>query len=583
MRGTGSLHELCPAEAVTGQYAASALRAAAEGRWGHQVWCDVSPQVAPEHRGGPKVDPSAYVDPQAFVAPDVVVGPNAYVGGGAVLLAGTRVSEGARVDDRAVVGPHTDLGDRVWVGSHAHVRSARVGAGSVIEDTDIALGADPSANSVVVARRIVGDFGDGVNVVPRPLPAAEIPQRSAEGDHDYDRLLEPFPGALVMLGARVAETAFLAPGSVVCPGAVVGPDTHLELGVVVGSGALVRKGASAWRPRADDRRRGRHRRLERGACAGRGRGREGRGVHRPPARSGRGHLVQRAAAGHAAPPRRSAGAAAHLAVGALAAFPVGRRPVLGRAGAHRRAPRPLGASDRVGAAQRGPLAEDAGRSWCSRRQGRDHARRHRDSRRRRRRRPVRTALGDRRARRAGRRGLLAAQRHVVRSHADDVGPGYCRRRLQDGGFERRSRRDRRRSVPDAGGAGALGGRDRQPRAVGCRIVGGRDGARRLARPSGARRPRSTAGPSSGRAPGCARARMWGRWPKSARRPRSAPARAWARARGSPTERVCRSGRRRPPRLRWARWPPALPPPPRHATAPGSGSVFGSLSLPPGAC
>ncbi len=181
VRGTGSLHELCPAEAVTGQYAASALRAAAEGRWGHQVWCDVSPQVAPEHRGGPKVDPSAYVDPQAFVAPDVVVGPNAYVGGGAVLLAGTRVSEGARVDDRAVVGPHTDLGDRVWVGSDAHVRSARVGAGSVIEDTGIALGADPSANSVVVARRIVGDFGDGVHVVPRTLPAAEIPQRSAEG------------------------------------------------------------------------------------------------------------------------------------------------------------------------------------------------------------------------------------------------------------------------------------------------------------------------------------------------------------------------------------------------------------------
>jgi hypothetical protein len=84
--GPGSLHELCPPEAVTGQYAASALRAAVDGWWGHQIWCDVTSQVVPEHRARPTVDRSAFIDPQAFVAPDVVVDPNAYVGGGAVML-----------------------------------------------------------------------------------------------------------------------------------------------------------------------------------------------------------------------------------------------------------------------------------------------------------------------------------------------------------------------------------------------------------------------------------------------------------------------------------------------------------------
>ena len=241
VRGTGSLHELCPAEAVTGPYAASALRAAADGRWGHQVWCDVTPQVAPEHRGGPRVDPSAYVDPQAFVAPDVVVGRGAYVGGGAVVLAGSSVGARTRIDDRAVVGPRTELGDGVWVGSDAHVRDARVRAGSVVEDTGIVLGSELPPNSVVVAGQVVGDGGDGVSRVARTLPPGEVSAQLPGAPPEHDPLLDPFPGALVMAGARVADTAYLAPGSVACPGAVIGPNAHVGPGVVVGSGALVRE------------------------------------------------------------------------------------------------------------------------------------------------------------------------------------------------------------------------------------------------------------------------------------------------------------------------------------------------------
>ena len=150
--GSGALREVCPARAVTGAYVASALRRAADGDWGHNVWRDVLPDVAPGNRVGPRVDPSAYVDPQAHLSRDAVVGPDAYVGGGAVVLAGTRVGAGTRVDDGAVLGPDTVVGDGVWVGADAHVRHARVGDGSVVEDTGIVLGADLPAGSVVVAR-----------------------------------------------------------------------------------------------------------------------------------------------------------------------------------------------------------------------------------------------------------------------------------------------------------------------------------------------------------------------------------------------------------------------------------------------
>ena len=133
-RGSGTLRQWCPPEAVTGSQMAVALRSAADGMSRHQVWSDALLEVAPEHHDGPTVDPTAFVDPQAFVARDVVVDRDAYVGGGAVLLAGTRVGPGCRVDDGAVVGPGTELGEGVWVGSDAHVRSARLGDGGVVED-----------------------------------------------------------------------------------------------------------------------------------------------------------------------------------------------------------------------------------------------------------------------------------------------------------------------------------------------------------------------------------------------------------------------------------------------------------------
>ena len=241
-RGSRTLRQWCPPEAVTGSQAAAALGSAADGLWRHHVWSDALLEVAPERCDGPQVDPTAFVDPQAFVANDVVVDRDAYVGGGAVLLAGTRVRPGSRVDDGAVVGPGTELGEGVWVGSGAHVRSARVNDGGVVEDRAVVLGAHLPPNSVVVEPRVVGDFGDGVDTVPRTLPAGEISQETAEGDHESDHSLDPSPGALVMPGARVAESAFVAPGAVVCPGAVIGHDTHVGPGVVVGSGALVREG-----------------------------------------------------------------------------------------------------------------------------------------------------------------------------------------------------------------------------------------------------------------------------------------------------------------------------------------------------
>ena len=237
-RGSGTLRQWCPPQAVTGFQMATALRSAADGVWRHQVWSDALLEVAPGHHDGPTVDPTAFVDPQAFVARDVVVDRDAYVGGGAVLLAGTRVGPGCRVDDGAVVGPGTELGEGVWVGGDAHVRSARVGDGGVVEDRGLVLGAHLPPNSVVVERRIVGDFGDGVHAVPRTLPPGEIsaPEPGPEPGSD------PFPGALVLPGARVSERAFVAPGAVVCPGAVIGPHTHVGPGVVVGSGALVCEG-----------------------------------------------------------------------------------------------------------------------------------------------------------------------------------------------------------------------------------------------------------------------------------------------------------------------------------------------------
>ena len=241
-RGSGTLRQWCPPQAVTGFQMATALRSAADGVWRHQVWSDALLEVAPAHHDGPAVHPTAFVDPQAFVARDVVVDRDAYVGGGAVLLAGTRVGPGCRIDDGAVVGPGTELGEGVWVGGDAHVRSARVGDGGVVEDRGLVLGAHLPPNSVVVERRIVGDFGDGVHAVPHTLPPGETSAPEPGPEPGSDPLPDPFPGALVLPGARVAETAFVAPGAVVCPGAVIGPDTHVGPGVVVGSGALVREG-----------------------------------------------------------------------------------------------------------------------------------------------------------------------------------------------------------------------------------------------------------------------------------------------------------------------------------------------------
>ena len=241
-RGSGTLRQWCPPEAVTGSQMAVALRSAADGMSRHQVWSDALLEVAPEHHDGPTVDPTAFVDPQAFVARDVVVDRDAYVGGGAVLLAGTRVGPGCRVDDGAVFGPGTELGEGVWVGSDAHVRSARLGDGGVVEDRGLVLGAHLPPNSVVVERRIVGDFGDGVHAVPRTLPPGETSGPADGPAPESDPLLDPFPEALVLPGARVAESAFVAPGAIVCPGAVIGPDTHVGPSVVVGSGALVREG-----------------------------------------------------------------------------------------------------------------------------------------------------------------------------------------------------------------------------------------------------------------------------------------------------------------------------------------------------
>ena len=88
-----------------------------------------------------------------------------------MLLAGTRVGAGSRLDDGAVAGPHTEIGDGVWVGINAHVRFAPVADGTVIEDDRAVLGVDLLLDSVVVPCQGVGDFGDGVDVVPRTLPA----------------------------------------------------------------------------------------------------------------------------------------------------------------------------------------------------------------------------------------------------------------------------------------------------------------------------------------------------------------------------------------------------------------------------